>query len=135
MFFFHFKRSELLSSIKPGCKEKYVLEFSHRFTSFWMGWFIDRWLRLYVNYCLQIRQGLYPRRSNVICTVPKNQRYIYLVEMTQTWAIVLKLLLLLPFLATIAIGIVIAKAIFQLLLLLLILLREFSNYCYCYWYC
>ena len=36
---------------------------------------------------------------------------------------------------TIAIGIAIAKAIFQLLLLLLILLREFSNYCYCYWYC
>ena len=34
---------------------------------------------------------------------------------------------------TIAIGIAIAKAIFQLLLL--ILLREFSNYCYCYWYC
>ena len=31
----------------------------------------------------------------------------------------------------IAIGIAIAKAIFQLLLLLLILLREFSNYCYC----
>ena len=31
---------------------------------------------------------------------------------------------------TIAIGIAIAKAIFQLLLLLLILLREFSNYCY-----
>ena len=36
---------------------------------------------------------------------------------------------------TIAIGI--AKVIFQLLLLLLllVLLREFSNYCYCYWYC
>ena len=32
---------------------------------------------------------------------------------------------------TIAIGIAIAKAIFQLLLLL----GEFSNYCYCYWYC
>ena len=39
------------------------------------------------------------------------------------------------FFGTIAIGIAIAKAIFQLLLLLLILLREFSNYCYCYWYC
>ena len=37
------------------------------------------------------------------------------------------------FFGTIAIGIAIAKAIFQLLLL--ILLREFSNYCYCYWYC
>ena len=37
--------------------------------------------------------------------------------------------------STIAIGIAIAKVIFQLLLLLLILLREFSNYCYCYWYC
>ena len=37
------------------------------------------------------------------------------------------------FFGTIAIGIAIAKAIFQLLLLLLILLREFSNYCY--WYC
>ena len=37
VFFSHFKRSGLLSSIKPGCKEKYVLEFSHRFTSFWMG--------------------------------------------------------------------------------------------------
>jgi len=34
------------------------------------------------------------------------------------------------FFGTIAIGIAIAKAIFQLLLLLLILLREFSNYCY-----
>ena len=34
------------------------------------------------------------------------------------------------FFGTIAIGIAIAKAIFQLLLL--ILLREFSNYCYCY---
>ena len=39
------------------------------------------------------------------------------------------------FFGTIAIGIAIAKAIFQLLLLILILLREFSNYCYCYWYC
>ena len=39
------------------------------------------------------------------------------------------------FFGTIAIGIAIAKAIFQLLLLLLILLREFSNYCNCYWYC
>ena len=52
------------------------------------------------------------------------------------------------FFGTIAIGIAIAKAIFQLLLLLLlllskaifqllllILLREFFNYCYCYWYC
>ena len=35
------------------------------------------------------------------------------------------------FFGTIAIGIAIAKAIFQLLLLL----REFFNYCYCYWYC
>ena len=34
------------------------------------------------------------------------------------------------FFGTIAIGIAIAKTIFQLLLLLLILLREFSNYCY-----
>ena len=39
------------------------------------------------------------------------------------------------FFGTIAIDIAIAKAIFQLLLLLLILLREFSNYCYCCWYC
>ena len=39
------------------------------------------------------------------------------------------------FFDTIAIGIAIAKTIFQLLLLLLILLREFSNYCYCSWYC
>ena len=37
------------------------------------------------------------------------------------------------FFGTIAIGIAIAKVIFQLLLLLLI--RDFSNYCYYYWYC
>ena len=39
------------------------------------------------------------------------------------------------FFGTIAIDIALAKTVFRLLLLVLILLREFSNYCYCYWYC